>query len=94
MAHRIAWSQRALQDLETIAGYIAEDSPTYASTVVRTIINQVRTLAHFPRSGRKVPEFDDENIRELIAYSYRIIYQLQSEEVIIAAVIHGKRILQ
>jgi plasmid stabilization system protein ParE len=83
-----------VQDLETIASYIAQDSPAYAATVVKTIVNQVKTLASFPRSGRKVPEFDDENIRELIAYSYRIIYRLQQEEVLIAAVIHGKRILQ
>jgi len=51
-------------------------------------------LARFPRSGRKVPEFDDENIRELLAYSYRIIYRVQEDEVLISAVIHGKRILQ
>jgi len=47
--------------------------------------------ASFPRSGRKVPEFDDEQLRELIAYSYRIIYQIQAAELVIAAVIHGKR---
>ena len=51
-------------------------------------------LAQFPRSGRKVPEFDNEDIRELIVYSYRIIYQLQEHEVVIAAVIHGKRVLE
>jgi toxin ParE1/3/4 len=51
-------------------------------------------LARFPRAGRKVPEFDDENIRELIAYGYRIIYRLQDEEVLVVAVIHGKRVLQ
>ena len=44
-------------------------------------------------SGRKVPEFDEENIRELIAYSYRIIYAVEKDEVIIAAVIHGRRML-
>jgi len=94
MAHRIVWSRRAFQDLEAIASYIAQDSPAYASVVVRTIINQIKTLSRFPRSGRKVPEFDDEDLRELLAYSYRIIYRLQQEEIIIAAVIHGKRILQ
>lgn len=94
MAYRIAWSQRALQDLEAIASYIEEDSPAYARTVVRAIVNQVKTLARFPRCGRKVPEFDDENIRELVSYSYRIIYRLEQEEILIAAVIHGKRILQ
>ncbi len=73
MAHRIVWAQRALHDLEVIAEYVAQDSPTYAKAVVRNIINQTRTLTHFPRAGRKVPEFDNENIRELLAYSYRII---------------------
>lgn len=51
-------------------------------------------LAQFPRSGRKVPEFDNEDIRELIVYSYRTIYRLQEHEVVIAAVIHGKRVLE
>jgi addiction module RelE/StbE family toxin len=91
MASRVDWSRRALQDLEAIAEYIAADSPVYAGAVVKTVVNQTRMLAHFPRSGRKVPEFDDENIRELIVYNYRIIYRLQEDQVVIAAVIHGKR---
>lgn len=94
MAHRVVWSRRAIEDLEAIAEYIAQDSPAYAAGVVRTVINQTRTLSRFPRSGRRVPEFDDENIRELLAYSYRVIYRIQDEEVLIAAVIHGKRLLQ
>jgi toxin ParE1/3/4 len=61
--------------------------------VVRTIVTLTKTLAHFPRSGRKVPEFDDENTRELIAYSSRIIYTVEPDQVIIAAVIPGKRML-
>lgn len=94
MAYRVVWSPRALQDLEAIAGYIVQDSPAYATAVVRSIVNQTKTLRHFPRAGRIVPEFDDENIRELLAFSYRIIYQVLQEQVVIAAVIHGKRILQ
>lgn len=94
MAHRVAWSQRALRDLEEIADYIAADSPTYAAIVVKKIVNLAKTLRQFPRAGRKVPEFDDENVRELIAYSYRVIYRLQEDEIIIASIIHGKRSLQ
>ena len=94
MAHRVVWSRRALQDLEAIAEYIAEDSPAYAAVVVKNIVHQTRQLSQFPRSGRKVPEFDDENVRELLAYSYRIIYRLEEGEILVAAVIHGKRILQ
>ncbi len=60
---------------------------------MRRIVGLSRTLADFPLSGRKVPEFDDENIRELIAYSYRIIYVVEQSEVTVAAIIHGKRMI-
>jgi len=91
MAHRVIWSQRASQDLEAIASYIAADSPAYAGIVIKRILNLSKTLARFPRSGRKVPEFDDESIRELLVYSYRVIYRVEGNEVIIAAVVHGRR---
>ncbi len=93
MALRITWSRRAAQDLENIAEFIAADSPAYAAAVLRKIVDRSRRLAEFPHSGRKVPEFDDENIRELVVYSYRVIYQLHSEHILISAIIHGKRIL-
>ncbi len=94
MAHRVIWFVRALSDLEAIANYIAKDSPAYAAIVVRTIVSRTRMLSRFPRSGRKVPEFGDENIREVLAYSYRVIYQVQEQQVLVAAVIHGKQLLQ
>jgi plasmid stabilization system protein ParE len=94
MAHRIVWSKRAAQDLDSIADYIASDSPAYAGVVLKNIVNQTRILARFPQAGRKVAEFDDENIRELVAYSYRVIYRLEQDEALIVAVIHGKRLLQ
>jgi toxin ParE1/3/4 len=62
--------------------------------VVKKVVHQTKLLSRFPRSGRKVPEFDNENIRELLVYSYRVIYRLEETEVVIAAVIHGKRMLQ
>ncbi|MGB6387740.1 MAG: type II toxin-antitoxin system RelE/ParE family toxin [Terriglobales bacterium] len=94
MAHRIGWSRHAAQDLDSITDYIAADSPTYAGIVLKSIVNQTRILERFPQAGCKVPEFDDESIRELVVYSYRIIYRLQENEALIVAVIHGKRVLQ
>ena len=94
MAHRIVWSPRAAKDLDSIADYIAADSPTYAGTVLKNIVNQTRILARFPQAGRMVPEYDDENMREPIVYDYRIIYRLEQDEALIVAVIHGKRVLQ
>ena len=94
MAHRIVWSRRAVQDLDALSAYIAADSPAYAGIVLKNIVNQTRILARFPHAGRKVPELDDENIREPIVYSYRIIYRLRDDEALVVAVIHGRRILQ
>jgi addiction module RelE/StbE family toxin len=94
MAYRVVWSPRAANDLESITDYIAADSPTYAGTVLKNIVNQTRILARFPQAGRMVPEFDDDKIRELIVYNYRVIYRFEHDAVLIVAVIHGKRLLQ
>jgi len=80
-------------DVEALAAYIASDSLTYAKAVVRKVFASTRMLEHFPLSGRKVPEFDNESIRELFVYSYRIIDAVEENLVTVAAVIHGKRML-
>ncbi len=93
MAHRVVWSPRAVDELEIIAGYIAVDSPSYAAAVVKAILNTACNLSRFPYAGRIVPEFADENIREWFAYSYRIIYRVETAVVVVATVIHAKRLL-
>jgi addiction module RelE/StbE family toxin len=94
MAYRVVWSARALDDVESIASYISRDSTAHASAVVTKIIRATRTLRRFPFAGRIVPEFKDETLRERFVYLYRIIYRIQGNAVTIAAVIHGKRMLE
>lgn len=94
MDYRVEWSPRALEDLEAIAEYIAADSPAYAATVVKTVLNTANNFSRFPLSGRVVPELGDENIREWFAYSYRMIYRVENQVVTVAAIVHGKRILE
>lgn len=93
MAYRVAWSPRAVEDLEAIAQHIAVDSNAYAAAVVTTILRTARRLSQFPFSGRIVPELADQNIRELFAYSYRIIYRIDDRIVTVATVVHGRRLL-
>ncbi|HEY0080422.1 MAG TPA: type II toxin-antitoxin system RelE/ParE family toxin [Pyrinomonadaceae bacterium] len=94
MAYEVVWSPRAIEDVEAIALYISADSTAYAATVVKRILDTARRLSRFPLAGRIVPEFADENIREQFAYSYRIVYRVQDKTITIAAVIHGKRLLE
>jgi toxin ParE1/3/4 len=94
MDYRVVWSSKALEDVDSIAAFISNDSPSYAAAVVKKILNTTYSLSRLPYSGRVVPEFNDETIRERFAYSYRIIYRIQDDTITIAAVIHGKRLLE
>ena len=92
---KLRWNKVALKDLEQIAEYIARDSELYAARTVQKIFNRVEILKLSPYGGRKVPEMNHENIRELIEGNYRIVYEVHSKEDIeILIVFHGARLLQ
>jgi toxin ParE1/3/4 len=94
MDYRVAWSPEALDDVEAIAEYIERDSPAYACAVVQKILASTRKLVTFPQSGRVVPELDDDAIREVFVYSYRVIYRVRDQRVLVVGVVHGKRMLE
>lgn len=56
-------------------------------------IAAARRLMQFPLRGRKVPELTSTH-RECFIYSYRMIYRVEDNHVLIVAVIHGKRLLE
>lgn len=93
MAFVIDWSPEAVEDLEAIAEYIARDSIFYAKTVVTKVLAMSESLADFPEMGRIVPELEQSSIRERFVYSYRLIYQIEDSQIVIVAIVHGKRLL-
>ena len=92
MDYTVVWSPAALEDVESLADYIARDSEFYARAVVDRILDTARKLKDFPSAGRIVPELEDETIRERFVYSYRLIYRLEGNRITILAIIHGKRL--
>lgn len=90
----IRWSPEAIEDLESIAEYIARDSEYYAKAVVTEMLSASRNISKFPLIGRIVPEISDKDIRERLIYSYRLVYRVESERILVVAVIHGKRLLE
>ena len=94
MAHRLNWSPEALEDIESIATYIGRDSPWYAKIVATKIVETAETITHFPEAGRIVPEIGNSSIRERFVYSYRIIYRIEPDQILVAAIIHSSRLLQ
>ena len=87
----VKWSVPAKDDLKQIHDYIAKDSKYYAQNVVQEIVAKSEKLTDFPEIGRAVPEISDQNIRELIVYSYRLIYEISKTGIEILAIIHGRR---
>jgi plasmid stabilization system protein ParE len=87
----VTWTARARADLKAIHDYIAKDSPPNAKRVVREMHRKADTLAETPRLGRVVSELADPDIREIPAYSWRLIYQLREQQVFILTVIHKRR---
>jgi toxin ParE1/3/4 len=87
----VTWVGPAKSDLRAIHDFIASDSKYYAKKVVQDIVDRANILKEYPQIGRKVPEINDENIREIFAYSYRILYEIKSENVYIIGIIHGRR---
>jgi len=63
---RIEWSPLALERVEDIAQYIAQDDPEAARRWVVALFDTVGRLADFPESGRLVPEVAVPRIREVI----------------------------
>jgi plasmid stabilization system protein ParE len=93
MDTRVSWSPEALEDVDAIAAYIAKDSPFYASAVVQKILDVAQSLSNFPNVGPIVPEIGEPEFRERFVYSYRVIYRVSAEQVLIVAVVHGRRLL-
>ena len=87
----VIWSLPAKKNLKQIYDYIAKDSKYYAKNVTQNIVEKTEQLSEFQEMGRVVPEIGDLNIRELIIYSYRVVYEISPRRIEILAIIHGRR---
>ena len=94
MDYEVVWSPEAAEDLLSIAEYIGRDSDFYATAVVTKVLEAAQSIGKFPYVGRVVPERGDDTIRERFVYSYRLIYHISSHQILITAIIHGKRLLE
>ena len=90
---KLRWTIQAVEDVEAIRKFIANDSGAYADLVVARLLESVARLEQFPRSGRIVPELSDPLVREVIEAPYRIVYRILDETVEILTVFRASRLL-
>jgi addiction module RelE/StbE family toxin len=90
---KVHWTRNAIGHLTNIYEYISLNSSTYANRTVDKITRRSEQIANQPYSGRKVPEYDAKDIRELIEKPYRIIYRIKPDQIDVVAVIHGAQLM-
>lgn len=89
---KLVWTDESILDLQEIRDYIARDSQFYASIEIEKIFSYEKQMCDYPYSGRTVPEYSDEYIREFIEGPYRIIYRIAGDSLIqVLTVVHGSR---
>ena len=90
---KVVWTESAVSQLQAIHDYIAETSPEYALRMVDRLTKRSIQIGEFPFSGRMVPEYELNEIREMLEWPYRIIYLVQTSQsrVEVLAVVHGSR---
>jgi plasmid stabilization system protein ParE len=87
----VIWSPSSLDDIDSIAAYIARDSVYHAALFIDRLFKATDRLAQHPHSGRTIPEIGNVKCREIICGSYRIMYRIEKENIWITGVIHGAR---
>ncbi len=90
---KVHWTDRAKARLRIIYNYIAEDSPKTALQVIDRVTVRSGQIKDQPRSGRKVPEYNRNDIRELLEKPYRIIYKIKSNQIDVLTVMHDRQVL-
>jgi plasmid stabilization system protein ParE len=86
----IRWDKRAKGNLDKIYDKIAEDSENAARYVKKELIKLAHSLNDFPEKYSKEEYLADEpeNYRSVAKWSYKIIYEVTEECIIIADIFH------
>lgn len=88
----VIWTHEAEVALQRIYDYVANDSKYYAERVAENLVRVSEALIDFPLKGRIVPEVNRKEIREMLVYSYRLIYTVTPRgEILIIQILNQKQ---
>ena len=93
MDFKIEFSPKSENDLRFIIEYYRELSQSTAKKYYYGILERIENLSRYPKMGRPVPEFADvfyDKYRELIYETFRIIYRIEDEKIIIIRIVDGR----
>ena len=84
----IRWTKKAVQNLDAVELFIAQDNPIAALKVIKKIIQAIQLLKHHPSLGRpgRIP-----NTREFVVAGtpYIVPYRVKEQKIEILRVFHA-----
>ena len=90
----VYWTPEARSRLKEIQIYIiSQDAAKAANDVVTALLQRTRQLETVPLSGRKLADYPNQNIREILLRPYRIIYRVTETQIEILTVMHYRQLL-
>ena len=89
----VIFTDRFLKRVEEFSDYIALDHIPTAIKWARGVFDQCQILSNQPESGRIVPEFKRPEIREVIHGSYRLVYEIKSNQIDMLTIWHTRQML-
>lgn len=86
---RLIWSPEARQDLANIYHYIKYDNRKAAKAVTDRLRKIVIGIPEQPWMGRKIPDHERDDLREVIHEHYRIVYELTDSDIYVLQIFHA-----
>lgn len=98
MQFKVEMTRDATEDLRLIYEYIAdEDGISRANDILDKVLVLIDDLSSFPQRGvypKELIALGIQEYRQVIIYSYRVIYRIFEQQVIIYLIVDGRRDLQ
>lgn len=85
---KLAFTAKALEDLERLHAFVAEKNPAAADRIRRQLLDSIRTLLEQPRGGKPVKSLP---VRQWVSGDSVIRYLLEDEQsLVIVRIWHGR----
>lgn len=83
---QIIWDSKAHIDVAENIKYIAKKSPQNALMILDTLLELPNSLLKFPYSYPIEPYYNDENVRFITKWSFKMVYYIREDTIYIMRV--------
>ena len=94
----VVFSPDALADLDAIVAFRVEQRGEDAGhALLDTLIERCTALREFPRRGARPKELEgqgEDDVRQILSGPYRMIYDVQPDQVMVVLIADGRRDMQ